>query len=603
MTVLVGGKVYDSYEDYYKKANQQKADNTHIDQSDKNKLAAELANINKNNTTGIVNNSQFKKVGENYILEGQERNKIIDLKKMSRWDKIKMGGMNLLKGMGNVLKKVAGYDENGKWNAMKCLKNVVIAAATGAALFACAPLGAALAASGWALTGAVVTSIPAAVTAIGLGVATVSAVKNTKKAMDAIEQGNGDKFDKATQDLGSDIFIAGLSFSGYKSLNRTAGFGSSVRPTYTPAAEGSSLLGKIGHWTKEHTVGRLMNWVRNPISAKTSAQANGAVYKNAVETAQLAGKKWCRLYGFKQAGKFAADKNASIAKEQFEKEFQATIDRLKQNNNTVLADGSIQNSTVANLRKTKIEEIITKLEQAKTKGEWKDVRALTREFRAQLKDYRKALKNNGTVDINGSTISRDAKLQALEDFKLVTKEAKQLDRTIRNISEQRFDSMYKMSNRSTYANEVENFGLEGVHHNPWYSQPWHYASRNIKNFKAKEFDRYFGVWDYISHNKMKEFGVACCIPAPEWFLQPYAKNPAFTPLVMGAVMDPIYEDVKMIFTKEEVQALKEMEKNGIDIKPLLKDINEGASPSDVIKQKYEEIQQANPRNSALNQVA
>ncbi len=112
--------------------------------------------------------------------------------------------MNLIKGIGNVCKSFVGVDpKTGKWDPVKCIRNVGIAVGVAALCVFAAPLGAAAAAAlgGGAIAAGVGTAVAAIPTALAYGGIATGAYMAGKGIYDTAKADTLQEFDQEHKTL------------------------------------------------------------------------------------------------------------------------------------------------------------------------------------------------------------------------------------------------------------------------------------------------------------------------------------------------------------------------------------------------------------------
>ncbi len=136
-------------------------------------------------------------------------------KKVPWYKRALRAGGNMLQGTFKMAKSLVGYDENGKWNLVKCIKNVAVLAAGVALTAVCPAAGPVLLYAG-----------------LGLGAAQVG--KGVYKACTAKTV---EEIDNAWQDVGVGVATVIASKGGIKGMGKTAGVDTSGLKMVTNAGK------------------------------------------------------------------------------------------------------------------------------------------------------------------------------------------------------------------------------------------------------------------------------------------------------------------------------------------------------------------------------
>lgn len=490
------------------------------------------------------------------------------LNEMSTGAKIFRGGINLLSGIGNVCKSLAGFDsETGKWDPVKCVRNVAIAAGVGALCAFAAPLGAAAAAAlgGGAVAtgvGTCISAIPAALATVGLGTGVYMAGKGIKETSDAIKNNDLDAFDHGTQDLGAGLFIGISSAMGLKSISRSLGADAAAATASStsralPSATESSFLSRVG----ASVPNGLKNIFINPW------KASAANFRNASSVMTEAGGG---LTGFKTACKNtwtkpteAADSNMQRSgenllanmREQAQK-LQTQLDQAQTPKEELLIRMQMEN-----LAKTG-----QKLTGANNKTGWKNLTEAYSESQKTIKDAIKVLKTQGNVEIKGETFTIEDLSALQSQLKILSAQQKALKSQINSFKATTFDTMrtYAMHGSADKAGVAEQFGFS----TKWYAQPWNWLQSKYYGFVKPT-----STLGWIG----KGLNVSFLAVEPYWAAQGVIQNPATTASNVMFAYNPVRtksEGSSTTITAEEIAQTKaQLEPQKEQLKNAMSQIN------------------------------
>lgn len=462
------------------------------------------------------------------------------LENISTGSKIMRGVGNFFSGIGNVCKSFVGIDpKTGKWDPLKCLRNVGVAVAVGTLCVFAAPLGAAAAAAlgGGAIAAGVGTAVAAAPTALaylGLGTGAYLAGKgvyNTAKA-DTLEE-----FDNATQDIGAGVFIGASSAMGLRGISKTAGVAS--------ASEGT-----IGSSISAGTKNILVNpW-------KASAQ-NFQVANARFSTARTFGASFKESFSLANQG--VKEAHANVARDAFLSQKQKLTTQLEQQIADVEARYSAATSAKDKaLLELEYDGLVNQYSQLEslpsTKVQWKSFGKANKEYNAQLKEYKKAMRpwGKGEVEIGGQKFTTADKSALSSTIKSIRKTQKGIDSQMSSLKKARFDSMKSMakSSDSAHQTEVQEFGFS----NKWYSTPYNWVQSKYYGFTMRK--GIFGKGMMLANG-------AFYAVEPVWALQGTAKTSAAMPLNGMYAFNPTRESSKDLTTVLPAEQIAQA-KSGLD---------------------------------------
>lgn len=440
--------------------------------------------------------------------------------------KISTAAMGIFSGVTNVLKSFAGFDKDGKWQPLKCLRNLAIAVGVGALCVFAAPLGAAAAAAlgGGAIATGVGTAIaatPAVLGVTGLGTGLFMVGKGTVKATKAETM---EEFSQAFQDVGAGVFIAGASAAGLRSLSK------GVAAT---ASTNTSITGKIAGFCKDVTV--------NPFKATT----NNFNIASRVMSAHGGG-----VQGFKAACAEVRVRPAKEAERKFNQEKQDILNRLNNEINelnakindtsTSAVDKSLMQAKLDRLSKT-----ANDLSNAKTQTDWKTLSKSSKDASKSLKNKIKAFRRNGEVEINGYKFETANKQAFKAYIKSLKSTNKSLAGEINKLTEARFNTMFKMSKNQKFDKQVKDFGWSG------YSWKSHVNPYNF--FQAKVAAKATGMSTGSKVFAGSMFGLT--LMDPVFLLQPLTNTQWGLSTSILYPYQPYYNPTAEAQPSEEVQTL------------------------------------------------
>lgn len=448
-----------------------------------------------------------------------------DIKEMSFTDKLTRGFGNAFNGLGNLCKSLVGYDENGKWDPMKCLRNVAIAAAATVVCVFAAPVAvtaatalgasAGTAAMAGAITKGVFVTAPA-VAALAGGV-----VKTGKGLYDACNAETTEQFDRATESVGQGVAITVAAKAGLKSISNSAGL--------------ATTQGIKAELT--NPVAALKDIFVNPFKAGyIEAQA---AYSNIASTATSAGLSSAKdLTFFKSvsAGRNGIKNfHADIKMDAFKKSLADTRKSLAEE--ALKARKLAQSATeprakaIYEMQRDHALKCMSDLKKVKNTNDLKAILKATKEFNKTAKPQHWYSRKGSTFEINGHQYTK-------ADLENVLGNSYKLNDAVKNLAKDQFKVMSKVAGSSKYADVVDDFGMS----NKWYAKPYNWCISK-KNQGITKGDLFFG---------------AMTLSAPVYSLDPLLRNPYMTANNIAILADPSYEKSQgEIMAADQVKAQDE----------------------------------------------
>ena len=436
-----------------------------------------------------------------------------DIKEMSLTDKLTRGAMNAFNGLGNLCKSLVGYDENGKWDPMKCLRNVAIAAAATAVCVFAAPVAvtAATALGASAGTAAMAGAIAKGVLVTAPAVAALAGgvVKTGKGLYDACNAETTEQFDRATESVGQGVAITVAARAGLKSISSSAGLASS-------GLKGTFI---------------------NPFKAGyIEAQA---AYSNIASTATSAGLSSAKdLTFFKSvsAGRNGIKNfHADIKMDAFKKSLADTRKSLAEE--ALKARKLAQSATeprakaIYEMQRDHALKCMSDLKKVKNTNDLKAILKATKEFNKTAKPQHWYSRKGSTFEINGHQYTK-------AELENVLGNSYKLNDAVKNLAKDQFKVMSKVAGSSKYADIVDDFGMS----NKWYAKPYNWCISK-KNQGITKGDLFFG---------------AMTLSAPVYSLDPLLRNPYMTANNIAILADPSYEKSQgEIMAADQVKAQDE----------------------------------------------
>ena len=437
------------------------------------------------------------------------------LSKMSTWEKIKRGFTNMVSGFSDLCKSIVGYDDDGKWNPKKCLRNVAIAAVGAAVCVFAAPVAATVATSLGAsaatagMAGAVAKT--ALVTVPTIAALAGGAVKAGKGVYDTCKAETTEEFDQATQSIGQGVAVSFAARSGLKKMSASAGLSSSG------------------------VKGFFKNTFVNPFKA-THLEANAAVksissYSNNATTGFIGKiKAFFGKIGLARNG--IKNFHADVKVNNFNKQLNNTRQQLQNDANKF---EQLANNTTDTRQKALYElqrdyalACEQKLQNVTKMSDLKDFAKFNKEFmKKQGKPYKWYQWGSKEFDINGQKYTK-------AELKELMVDSKKLNKMVKNNIKQKYNLMSDISGSKKYGNEVSDFGFS----TKWYARPYNWA---------------VSKWNQ-GLTKMEMFGLGMTALAPVYALDPLRSNPTFMATNLIAAANPTYNKSEgEIISAEQVQ--------------------------------------------------
>ena len=456
---------------------------------------------------------QKAEIDKNKQADGSSKVKVSDeeFKQKSIWSKLFSGTMNALNGVTKVLKSVVGFNEEGKWEPLKCLKNVGIAVGA-TALAVCAPYAAPAIAT--ALGASASTAVMAGAVAKGVFVVAPciaglagGTYKAGKGLYDACNAETQEDFDKATQDIGAGAFVAMASRTGLKSISSSAGVVSQ--------ATSNSLGSKM--------IAGLKNTFVNPFKAgyKESLMAVQGM-KSAASSAGLSSIKDASLLSNMKAGRIGVKNlHASVKIREYNKQFNKTkkdlenmaLERHEKSLNAV----DPREKAMYEYQRDNTLKTLSELDKVKSRAEWGELRQTLSDLKSETntKSWYQFWKS-GDCTINGAQYTNaELKVMGAGDF------SKTLSGSIDNLAKLKSSTMSSVSTAPKFTDAVKDYGYS----TKWYAKPWNWA-------RAK--------WDQ-GMTKTEMFFSALSLTTPLYLLQPMLSNPTLAINNAIALGDSTYE--------------------------------------------------------------
>lgn len=429
------------------------------------------------------------------------------LENMSTGAKIMRGGMNLIKGIGNVCKSFVGVDpKTGKWDPVKCIRNVGIAVGVAALCVFAAPLGAAAAAAlgGGAIATGVGTAVAAIPTALAYGGLATGVYMAGKGVYDTAKADTLQEFDQGTQDIGAGVFIGAASAMGLKSMSKAAGVAS---------ASDGSVLSSVSAGTKNIFV--------NP-------------WKAASQNFEWAEAGYT-LNGFSGAREAVKLGQASVAKNAFNEHAQQLQTQLE----TKIADVEARYSAATSAKDKALLELeydglVKQYAQFEnlptTKAGWRGFENTAKEYNSQLKGYKRAMRpfGKGEIEINGQKFTTADKKVLSKAISSIRKSQKSVQQQMTSLKNERFTSMQTMAASKAHSSEVTDFGFS----TKWYGTPTNWLQSKYYGFSLPKST--FGYVNLLGSTTMYA-------TEPYWALQGVAKTSGAMPLNGMYAYQPMQE--------------------------------------------------------------
>ena len=377
-------------------------------------------------------NEQIKVFEETKQEDGSYKD-VVDINKMTTWQKIKRGAGNFLQGSWKVVQSFV-CDEHGKFDPKRTVKNVAIAAAAIGATF-----------------------IPVVGPFIGYGLLALGAVSGGIQLHKGIKQlkdaDSTQEFDKGWQDIGAGTFITGSSLMGMKGMSKTTSSGVLGWLKDLVTAPFKAL--KSTFKASKHDVRSIRT-----VAKRIRSNSNSGFFKKA--TAGISGffktmgskisKAWNQI---KSKDEFDASKR------KMDKELEAKIQDLEHKVDPTNTATTAEQKAAFDIELRQMQQLRSDLAGAKSKAQWDALKP---------KDM--------SSDISAlSAVQRDAVAAELE---AMSKQAEGLTKQIEALQKLRLESMSKMASKRHYRKEVREYNGE------------HSRFRNSWELKSANFKQNFG---------------------------------------------------------------------------------------------------------------
>lgn len=369
------------------------------------------------------------------VLDLKDGSKQIELSlaEMPAMKKVGRAAGNFFKGIGNIGKKFLGF-ENGKWNPLKCIRNVAVAAGVAVLCIYAAPIGAAVGkALGSAFIASAISSVPTALCYTGLASGVYMAGKGVKGA---VEAETVEEFDKSFQDIGAGTFMAASSVMGLNKISKTAGV----------ASDGFLKNTFVNSW-----------------------KAGNANLSRATDIMNTLG--WDKA-GFKAACADAKLAGARLKEREFQEAYDNEISRLNADisrvNQKLSAATSDSEKVFLRMEQEALNKDLTALTNAKTRFDFKAMGTESQEYLNKLKleagnqkfnfkDFKHILNSKDEVTIDGYTFKGN-ELKALQSrINVIDKSLRAHGKALSNISGLKHKAVSSIAGKSfSYMDDAVN---------------------------------------------------------------------------------------------------------------------------------------------------
>ena len=505
--------------------------------------------------------TELKKIEEG-IQEDGSAVVVKEFKELSTWDKIKIGGLNVFKGIGNVCKSIVGIEADGSFNLGKCIRNFAITAIGVALCVFAAPIVAATATALGASAAAAATAATVAggiVTATSYATLIGGAIKTGIGISDACNATTTEEFDKATQEIGQAGFMVLASRAGIKGSAKAAGFASrAAKPASTAPSIGGKILGGL-KYDPNVACANAKNLFINPWKA---------IRKQGVEAGEEAFKAKGFFKRVNAAKKGIKDINIKAAKRKYQKSLNNTTksikDKIQDLESKINSTNNQNEKLVLTQQKQRLENLQTSLNNPETltRKRWKVLRLRAQQNTKETgklrgKWYSRWFKKDKEITINSQTIKRS---KVSELLKQVKAEEKALASQIQQLTKLRMESMSKMAKHSSYKTEVENFGFS----TKWYSRPLNWGKSKLDSGMTKT--------EWV----MGTLNVGAMVVEPWWALQPLVRQNALMIVnLLTLFYDPVLDkpEGEMISAEEVNKKIQECDAALAQCENLEKQLN------------------------------
>ena len=448
-TSSVKGKTFKTYEEYEKAKAQD--DKARIERK-----AAEAAALEQRKEVKTALESTEESIKDIKTSKKKDGSAVVSKsrKDMNFWQKTGRLFKNMGKGIVNIGRALIGYDENGKWDWKKALRNGLITAAAVGACFI--PV--------------VGPAIGYGLAAVGVGFGTVGVVKSSVELSKAKTD---EEKDKAQQNLGANIFTAFTSAVGLRGAG--SAFRASTAASGTSAANSGSKLAAVGNFIKG-TRNAYKN-IKPEWNArfKSGGKFNWKAFRNAYwENVKTA------LRSNHYSNKF----------EKRKEELFNNIDKRMQKIDADLTTKTGNEKTLLELEKEMLTSVMNKIRDAKTKADW-DALATNKD----ISDLTAMMQSEQT----GATESM------LATIKRISKENDDLINTMDKLSQAKLKSMReKAFSSKQYKSELDDYVSTETLESHW----WNPKFGNKYQKMLGHNSRYGAMW-----RGLKSVSVA---PAGTW---------------------------------------------------------------------------------------
>lgn len=357
----------------------------------------------------------------------------IDIKKMSRWQKIKRGAGNFLQGSWKVVQSFV-CDEHGKFDKKRTVKNVAIAAAAIGATF-----------------------IPVVGPFIGYGLLALGAVSGGIQLHKGIKQlkdaDTAKEFDKSWQDIGAGTFITGSSLMGMKGMSKTTSTGAFSGLKNFLAAPFKAL--KSAFKTSKQDVRTIQTFAQ-----RTRSNPNAGFFKKA--TAGIGGFFKTMGHKINKAwNQIKSKDDFDASKKKMDKELEAKIQDLEHKVDPTNTATTADQKAAFDIELKQMQQLRSDLAGAKSKAQWDALKP---------KDM--------SSDI--STLSAAQRDAVAVELEAMNKQAEGLTKQIEALQKLRLESMSRMASKRHYREQVKEYNGD------------HSRLANLWDLKKANFKQNFG---------------------------------------------------------------------------------------------------------------
>lgn len=448
-TSSVKGKTFKTYEEYEKAKAQD--DKARIERK-----AAEAAALEQRKEVKTALESTEESIKDIKTSKKKDGSAVVSKsrKDMNFWQKTGRLFKNMGKGIVNIGRALIGYDENGKWDWKKALRNGLITAAAVGACFI--PV--------------VGPAIGYGLAAVGVGFGTVGVVKSSVELSKAKTD---EEKDKAQQNLGANLFTAITSAVGIGRIG--SAFRTSTAASGTSAANSGSKLAAIGNFFKD-----IWNAYKNikpewNARFKSGGKFNWKAFRNAYwENVKTA------LRSNHYSNKFEKKKE----------ELFNNIDKRMQKIDADLTTKTGNEKTLLELEKEMLTSVMNKIRDAKTKADW-DALATNKD----ISDLTAMMQSEQT----GATESM------LATIKRISKENDDLINTMDKLSQAKLKSMReKAFSSKQYKSELDDYVSTETLESHWWNPKFGNKYQKILGHNSRYGAMGRGLWH------------SSCNPAGTW---------------------------------------------------------------------------------------